>query len=177
MKKLSAMVCMSGVCICVSLWRGMPALPFESNLLAGTVQSLLVTPGSVVFTATDPDVPAVGPSSSAATWNIASGSPSKNWQITVQASTSSLTNCPRVPVSAIRANCTGASVSGSGGSATCAPAFNLSITPQILASGKQALNTASYSTNLELSFTDGWGYPAATSPPCSISLTYTVIAQ
>ena len=134
--------------------------------------SLSVSPATITFTATNPNSAPVDAGSSAASvsWTNLDFN-TGNWNLTVQSGTTSFSNCPDVPVSAVTVSC--ASVSTSlGGSGSCSAPFALSTSPQVAAGGTQALFTYSYSVTLNFTLSDNWKYVAETSPSCSLSLSY-----
>jgi hypothetical protein len=125
-----------------------------------------VSPATVSFTATNPNsAPVVaGNATATASWNNLDFNTGP-WNLTVQAGAGSFGNCPTVPISAVTVSC--ASVSATiGGSGSCAAGFKLSTSPQIVASGNQALLTYSYTITLNFTLADS-------SPSCSLSLAYT----
>jgi hypothetical protein len=88
----------------------------------------------------------------------------------VAAGSAYFTGCATVPVSAVRVACTG-------GSGTCTPS-PVTLTPSLqqVASGQQASGTALYWVTLRLTFVDSWRYIAQQTPPCNLTLTYSVDA-
>jgi hypothetical protein len=138
-----------------------------------TMSTVSATPGTISFTATDPDLGAVSGSSAATiSWTTSSGSPSQTWTLTVQAASSSFASCSTVPASAVTATCTSV-VEGKSGN--CGSAVTLSTVPQQVASGKEdnASNTP-YTVTISFTLADSWSFIA--NPSCSLSLTYTVVA-
>ena len=134
--------------------------------------TLTVSPATITFSATNPtSLPVVsGSSTAAASWtSLSSGN---NWSLTVQATSTSFTNCPTVPVSAVTVTCSAASVTGLGGSAACAGAFPLSTGTQTVASGSEGILSWGYSVTITFTLADSWKYIAEMSPACTISLTY-----
>ena len=139
---------------------------------AGANFTLNVTPATISFAATDPgSVPVVAGSATASVSWTAIGS-GNNWSLTAQASSSTFTNCPTVPVSAVQVKCSTVSVVGLGGSGSCAGSFPLSTSPQVVASGSEGLVSLSYTSTITFTLADSWKYIAQTSPACTISLTY-----
>ena len=138
-----------------------------------TMSAVSANPGTISFTATDPDLGAVSGSSAATiSWMTSGGSGGNTWSLSVQASGTSFTGCATVPTSAVTATCTGVS-GGSGG--TCGGSVPLSTAAQQVASGNEASgNNKAYSVTLSFTLADSWSYIANSS--CSLSLTYTVTA-
>lgn len=149
-----------------------------STLLAanGTITGPTVTPSSVSISSPDPDS-STGGGTASVRWGM-SGNVKGTWSVAVQAASSSLANCPAIPASAIKVQCT-SFTAGSGVQGSCASgSFTLSTSSQTIASGPGEGNggAGSQSTiNLSLSFTDDWKYTA--SSLCSVQLSYTVTAQ
>ena len=137
-----------------------------------TTSGLTASPGTITFTSSDPDAGPVSGSTATVTWIVTNGSKNNNWTLSVSVGSPTLTNCGTVPASAIRVTCARASVGG-GGSGSCRPAFDLSTTPQTVASGQEGNNTRTYTVTINYSFTDQWKYIAAVSPACAATLTYT----
>lgn len=134
--------------------------------------TLTVNPATISFSATNPTtVPVVtGSATATATWSALSSG--NNWSLTLKAASSTFTNCSTVPVSAVTATCSSVSVSGRG-SGSCAGAFPLSTTAQVVASGSEGTYSQNYSATISFTLADNWKYIAETSPACTISLTYT----
>lgn len=131
-----------------------------------------VSPGTISFNAINPDSSPVDAGSSAAsvTWQNLDFNEGA-WTLTVQATSSSFTNCSTVPISAVTVSC--ASVSTSiGGSGSCSAPFTLTTSPQVVAGGNQSFITYSYSVAVNFTLNDSWKYIAETSPSCSLSLSY-----
>ena len=147
-------------------------------VLATTVGTVTATPSTISFNATDPDLGSVaGNSPATVSWDATAGNNSNNWTLTVQAAATSFTGCGTVPVGAVTVACSSASVSAGGGTGVCSGAFPLSTLSQQVAGGKEGNGTRSYTVNINFTLTDRWRYVAALSPPCTITLTYTVNAQ
>jgi hypothetical protein len=147
-----------------------------TTLLATSITGPVISPSAITFNSPNPDVtPTAGSSMANIQWMM-SGNPSGNWSVTVQAASSSLANCPAIPVSAISAQCVSATASGTGNpDASCSgSAFSLSTTPQTIASGTRQGNTGAINLAIAFTFTDAWKYPASSS--CSIQITYTIKA-
>jgi hypothetical protein len=134
-----------------------------------------VSPQTVTFRSTDPDATPVA-AASTVSWTVWLGSGA--WSLSVRANSPTLTNCPSVPVSAIRVRCVSVSVGGiPAGSGSCAQPFALSTTAQTVASGTQGRLVAGYNISLSYEFTDSWRYRGATAPPCSLTLTHSIYVQ
>jgi hypothetical protein len=147
-----------------------------TSFLATSITGPTISPAAITFTSPDPDVtPASGSSTATVQW-IMSGNSSGAWSITVQSISSSLANCPAVPVSAITLQCSSATASGSGfPRASCtAAALTLSTTPQTIATGTREGNPGTINVAVAFTFTDAWKYPASSS--CTLQITYTVTA-
>ena len=139
--------------------------------LAGTTFPLSVVPATVTFQATDPDTSTVaGGSPASVSWTY-NGQWFANWTLTVQAPSAYLTNCPGIPASAITVTCSSSSANNFG-SASCAGAFPLSTTPQVVASGLEGVLAPSYQIQISYTLSDTWKRAAQLSPSCSLSLTY-----
>lgn len=135
--------------------------------------TLTVTPATITFTATNPaTAPLVaGSTSASATWTVLSGG--NNWNLTVQASAPTFTNCATVPISAVKVSCASATVGSLGGSAACSAPFQLSTAPTQAAGGAEGALAYNYSVTLNFTLADSWKYIAETSPACTLNLTYT----
>ena len=146
-------------------------LPAVSARLAASDFNLSVSPATITFNATNPDLApvALGSASASVVWQNRNGNPG-TWSLSVQADTPSFSNCPRVPISAVTVSCASAATNTRSGN--CSPAFALSTSPQVVASGNQDNGTFGYSVMLSFALADNWKYIAATSPPCSLSLSY-----
>jgi hypothetical protein len=138
-----------------------------------TLSAVSASPGTISFTATDPDLGLVAGSPVATiSWMTSGGNKNNTWTLAVQASALTFAGCATVPTSAVKATCTGVS-GGTGG--TCGGSVPLSTSAQQIASGNEA-NGANKAYSVTISFTlaDSWSYIANSS--CSLSLTYTVTA-
>ena len=147
-------------------------------IYATSLGSVTASPSTVSFSATDPDLgTAPGNSQATITWTESAGNPIHNWTLTVRGG-SSFSGCSTVPASAVTVTCTSASVSGGGGTGTCSAPFALSAGGQQVAGGLQGNNTQTWTYTVTINFTiaDRWSYVAQQSPPCTITLTYTVNA-
>jgi hypothetical protein len=136
---------------------------------ATKVHSVQVSPSTLSLSANDPD--GSGPSSGANVifW-MTGGDPSRTWTLSVAAGSAFFSGCATVPVSAVRVACTG-------GSGTCTPVpVRLSTSLQQVASGPQAQGSVVYQVSLSLTFDDSWRYIAQQTPPCNLTLTYSVDA-
>lgn len=133
------------------------------------------TPATITFSATNPATAPVVAGSSTATvaWSVFSGG--NNWNLNVQASAPTFTNCPTVPISAVKVSCATATIGSimGAGSATCAAPFQLSTAPLQVAGGAEGTFSYNYSVTLNFTLADSWKYIAETSPQCTLSLTYT----
>jgi hypothetical protein len=138
---------------------------------AGSTFPLSVTPVTITFQATDPDTSTVAGSSPAPISWTYNGQWFANWNLTVQAPSATLTNCPGIPVSAITATCSSSSANNFG-AASCAGAFPLSTTPHVVASGIEGVLAPSYQVQISYTISDTWKRAAQLSPSCSLSLTY-----
>jgi len=153
----------------------MLGLALPAALPAADPTNISVSPQTLSFQSSDPDSsPATATAS--VTWSVWFGSGS--WNLSVRANSSTLANCPAVPVSAIRVRCASVSVGGiPAGSGTCAQPFLLTTTSQKVAAGTQGRIFANYAISIIYEFTDSWKYRGATSPPCSLTLTYAIYVQ
>jgi hypothetical protein len=91
--------------------------------------------------------------------------------LTVQADAPGFSNCPTVPISAVKVFCASATTN-IGGSGNCGPALVLSTSPQVVAGGTQGRSTFSYAVTLSFALADNWQYIAETGRSCSLSLSY-----
>lgn len=157
--------------VSVQLMTRILVVPIFAGLLQGSVGAITALPSTVSFSPTTPE--SAGTVSVALSWQITGGSSTKTWNITVAASSGTLTNCTTIPASAIQVICTASSVSG-GGTGACGGSFPLSTTPQQFAGGQQATGTANYSVNVTYQFTDAWKYQATGAPTCQLTLSYLV---
>jgi len=134
--------------------------------------TLTVSPGTITFQATDPDVtPDAGSSAATVSWTH-NGTNGANWNLTVQSAAATMTNCPAIAASAITVTCTSAKVTGTGGTAACSGAFALSTTATVVASGRQPNPSTTFTITITYSLADNWKRIAQMSPACSLSLTY-----
>ena len=143
------------------------------KLFLSSISNQAVTPGSINFSATDPDTsPAVSGSSAAVVSWQTTGTLASSWNLKVSAP-ASFSSCPTVPISAVTVSC--GSVAG-GSAGTCGGSTALSTSPIQIASGTEGflLNT-SYSVSLNFTLQDSWKYIASSS--CSLSVTYTITAN
>ena len=141
----------------------------------GIISSVTATPGTISFQANNPDSGVVSGSTTATVgWTVTLGSRLLNWTISVQASSLAFTGCPTVPVSAVRAICTSAGVSGGGGTGTCSGPVTLSTLAQQVASGSEGDLIQSYLVILNYTLAESWRYVASSS--CTLTLTYTINA-
>jgi hypothetical protein len=160
---------------CVSLHAGQ-ALPARLNLALGTVGTLIATPGTISFQATNPNLGTVsGSSSGTVSFFVLGGSHTQGWSVSVQAGSTTFVGCPTIPTSAVRVSCSGANVSGGAGTGSCNGSFPLSTVSQQVAGGAEGDGTNSYSVTINFTLAESWRYVA--NPSCSFTLTYTVNAQ
>lgn len=153
----------------------MLGLGLATALSAADPANISVSPQALSFRSSDPDLPVVTATASVS-WLVWFGRGS--WSISVGASGSTLANCPEVPVSAVRVRCASVRVGGiPAGSGSCAQPFPLATTSQQVAGGTQGRIFADYHVTIVYEFTDSWKYRGAVSPPCSLTLTYTIHVQ
>lgn len=160
------------------MWRWVSVLVFGMPLAAraqSTITFLTVTPSSIAFTAVNPAA-SPAPISTTVSWRITGGAVSRPWRLRVQALPSSLSNCPRVPVSAFQLTCDSLRMPPSASGTCVSSPIILSGTPQSVAAGNQGSGARNYSAALRVFFTDSWRYPGALSPSCSVNLVYTLEA-
>lgn len=137
------------------------------------ITGMTVTPSTINFSATDPDLGLVaGSAASTVSFTLWFGSAS-NWTLTISSSTSTFSGCTTIPASAITATCTAGTASQ--GSAVCSAAGPLSTTGIQVASGAQG-TIANFTVTVNFTLSDSWKYIAQTSPTCPLSLTYTLDA-
>jgi hypothetical protein len=162
----------------ILVWIADRRWPPEPKPSVPSITSFTALPSTITFTSSDPDLGATG--SAIVTITVAKAMNNHPWTLTVQASSSTLTNCTSVPVSAIRASCSGVVVSGTGGvspTGSCSAPFSLSTAPTQLAGGNQGNQTETYTINVAYPFNDNWQYSGASSPACSLTLSYTATAN
>lgn len=162
------------------VWPAAPRLPVlpgkrpavVARPAAGFIH-LSISPAIVTFDATNPDwMPmASGDAGASLSWQNPIGSQGA-WSLTVQADSAVFANCRTVPISAVTVSCVSA-VTNTSRSGNCRQPFHLSASPQIVAGGRQGMTTFSYDVALTFTLADNWKYIAQTSPPCSLSLSYT----
>ena len=138
--------------------------------LAG--QTINVSPAAINFQAVDPDGPPVAGDSLATVWWTYNGQNKTTWNLTVQAQSNTLANCPGIPISAITVTCSSVNVTKNG-SGSCSGAFPLSASPVVVAGGTESTPNATYTIRIGYTLTDTWRQFAQQSPSCSLSLTYT----
>ena len=167
-----------------TIWRALLTVWLAHTLAslahAATTQihSVSVTPAAITFPANDPDLASVpGNVSGTVTFRTTGGALDRTWRVDVQATATNMANCPStIPVSKIRVSCVSAT-SDNGGTASCGAPFDLSTTAQTIASGTEGTGNATpYVVTLNFSFQDSWRYIATTSP-CTVNLTYQIIAN
>jgi hypothetical protein len=139
-----------------------------------TLASVSATPGTISFTATDPDLGSVsGSSTSTVSWTTTGGTFPNVWTLKVQASAATFGNCPTVPASAVTVACANAYTAFG----ICSASFPLSTSAQQVAVGVEGNNpNQPYSVTINFTLADSWSYIAKQSPPCTLTLTYTVTA-
>lgn len=154
---------------------------FTRPALAAATQlhTISATPATILFAANDPDTPIVpGNVSATIAFRTTGGDPTRNWRVDVQATGGgTLANCPRsIPLSQIRVTCVSATAAN-GGTGACTAPFNLSNSLQMIASGAEGSGNATpYTITVNFSFQDSWQY-IATNSPCTVSLSYQIIAN
>ncbi len=147
--------------------------PMGPGLAQGAVPGFSGTLGGLTITSSDPDgAPTITGSPVTVTFWILLGAATRNWRLLINANSSSLVGCTRVPASAIRVSCR----SASGNGVTCGGTYSLSTTPLEIASGNEPPLWGTVTVTLAYSFVDGWRYPASAGQSCSLGLTYTVDA-
>src|ERR1700688_2352887 len=71
-----------------------------------TMSAVSASPGTISFTATDPDLGSVaGNASATISWTTSGGQGGQAWNMNVHASSTSFTNCGTVPTSAVKVTC------------------------------------------------------------------------
>jgi len=143
--------------------------------MAATMGTVTATPGTISFTATDPDLGSdAGSSVATVNWTTTGGSTASTWNLKVRSSAANFANCATVHASAVTVSCS--TVTG-GTAGTCSAPFALSTTSTQVASGKESSSAgAPYSVTLTFTLADSWRYIAKQSPSCTLTLTYTVTA-
>ena len=162
----------------ILVWIADRRWPPEPKPSAPSITSFTALPSTITFTSSDPDVGATG--SATVTIHVGTATGGHPWTLTVHASSSTLTNCASLPLSAIKASCSGVVVSGTGGTrptGSCSASFSLSTVATQLAGGNQGNMNNTYTINVNYPFTDNWQYPGASSPACSLTLSYTAAAN
>lgn len=142
---------------------------------ASSIPSMSVTPGTLTFNATDPDLGLVAANASVTVnFTMSGGSSNRDWTLAVASSSSTFSSCPTLDNSAVTVTCSSAMTDpGGGGSAACSGPIQLSTTPQTVASGKEdKRNDHTFAVTLIVALRDEWRHRAATSPPCTLSLSY-----
>ena len=165
----------------ILLFASGPKPPLRAFVVTPACGPIIVTatPATITFSAANPDSPAVaGNAAATITWQV-KGEPHRRWNLSIQSDAASFGNCPAIPVSAVLASCSRAAVNPpGGGSGVCSSTAPLSGSPQVVAAGDQSsAANAFYQVNLNFTFSDSWKYIAQMSPPCTLSLTYTVNFQ
>lgn len=140
-----------------------------------TISGFTVSPPTVSFSATDPDLGSAGGSTATVTWTISNGKKQNTWSLYARATGPSFTGCATVPLSAVTVTC--ATATASAGTAACAAPFTLSTVQQTVASGTEPQNVnGTFTVTIDFSLADSWTYIAALAPPCTLTLDYTVDA-
>src|SRR5437763_15629447 len=108
----------------------------NTTFAATTITGPTISPSTITFSSPNPDVtPANGSSTATIQWSM-QGNPTALFSLTVQATSSSMTGCAAVPVSAIQVQCTAFTTGATGASGGCSSgSFALSTSPQTIASG------------------------------------------
>lgn len=163
------------------MWKVTGALVLMGFMSAGmraqtTISWLTVNPASVSFAAVDP---AASPAPVTATiqWRMTRTNPSRVWSMAVQSASSTVANCPRVPLSAFKVTCTSVTNPSNGTGGCSGSGATLTTSPQIIANGTEGNGTNTTTMTVQVAFTDSWRYPGALAPGCSLNLTYTLNAQ
>jgi hypothetical protein len=136
---------------------------------------IVVTPSSLTFSSPDPDS-MIASASSSATWRLRFANATRTWQLRVNATSASVSNCGQVPLTAFRVSCNAVNVA-KGGTGVCSGPIVLSDSPQTVASGNQGDHNYNSTADIQVQFVDSWQYPAKVSPACSLILAFTVEAQ
>ena len=86
-------------------------------------------------------------------------------------------NCPNpIPINAVQVRCISVSVSN-GGNGACSGTFNLSTSLQNIAGGREGTgNAVPYQIVVEFTFQDSWRF-IGTNTPCTVNLSYQIIAN
>ena len=150
----------------------------EQRAAAATqIHNQAATPATITFTGTDPDSPNLTVPVTVS-FRTTSGSNSKTWSISVQATSgANMNSCPStIPINKIQVSCVSAA-SDNGGTAACAAPFNLSTGLQTIASGNEGTgNAVPYTMAVNFALQDSWRY-IATNSPCTVTLNYQIIAN
>jgi hypothetical protein len=170
---ITVLACSAGVAHARTLRMGAPGS--RIGVTFATVGLVSISPGTISFTASNPDGGPVSASAPATvSWQVSGGSHLQIWSLSLQAAASTFSNCPTIPISAIQVRCSTASVSG-GGSGTCGGSFPLSTTLQQAAGGAQGDNSNSYTVYLTFTLNESWRY--AVNSSCILTITYSITAQ
>jgi len=163
----------AGLFLAGALWQVM-----ERTAYSGTqIHSILATPATITFLATDPDSPTLTVPVTVQ-FRTTGGSNTKAWQLDLQATSgANMVGCPSaIPINKIQVSCVSSSVDN-GGTGVCAAPFNLSTGLQPIASGMEGTgNAVPYQVVLNFTFQDSWRY-IATNTACSVTLNYQIIAN
>ena len=150
--------------------------------LATSIHSFAVSPGTVSFAASDPDLGTfAGSPATSVTWNLTGGNASTTWTLRVASSGSwfggGSAGCGTVPAGAVTVTCASATTSGGVSStASCSAAGGLSTTYRTIASGQEGSGKPSFTVTLSFTLLDSWSYVANVSPPCTLNVSYSLNA-
>lgn len=141
-------------------------------LWVGSVSNLVPSPASLSIVSGVPGGTVTNTATTSWTVNLGTLLLS-NWSLSVSGAAPA---CMNAPLSAISVRCTAITDTGIPlSSHSCAAQFNLSATPQTVASGQDtlAILNGHRSVTIDYTFTDQWKY-YGTSGPCNVSLNYTL---
>ncbi len=145
---------------------------------ATRIHNEAATPATIMFIASDPDLPTPGSVSATIDFRTTGGRNDRNWRVDMQATSGpNMTNCPNtIPISEVLVTCTSA-VSDNGGTASCAAPFALSGSTTTIACGLEGKGNASpYQVVLNFEFQDSWQY-IDTGSACAVNLSYQIFAE
>jgi hypothetical protein len=140
--------------------------------LAGSVTGFVVAPPTMTLTSNDPDAGAGG--TATVNWDLSGGKPNRDWELAVRADSASFTNCPGVPMNAVRLSCLSVVRQGTGNPRGSCVASGTALTTadQVVAAGNRGGGGSTFTVTVSLAFTDSWRFAASQS--CSVSLTYSL---
>jgi hypothetical protein len=139
--------------------------------------TLNVAPGTISFSATDPDsAPVSGSASTTVSWTV-TGTSGNTWNLGLSSAATTFTNCATVPISAVTVSCNSASAGGGTSTSACSGASSLSTSRTVVASGREGTGSRTYSVTLTYKLTDQWKYIARTSPLCTLTITYNALVN